>query len=92
MLALLGMIMPAFGLVVPASTEMAARVRVSHILVDSEEMAQTAISMIKDGNTASERVFSKVGFVRENPNAKKGSGRRRANRKWIYSPISDPAE
>ncbi len=49
-------------------------------------------AMIKDGNTASERVFSKVGFVRENPNAKKGSGRRRANRKWIYSPESDSVE
>ena len=49
-------------------------------------------AMIKDGNTASERVFSKVGFVRENPNAKKGSGRRRANRKWIYVPTSEQVE
>ena len=43
-------------------------------------------AFIKDGNTASERVFEKVGFVRENPNAKKGTGKRRANRKWIYPP------
>jgi len=41
-------------------------------------------AFIKDGNIASEQVFSKVGWVRENPNAKKGHGRRRANRKWIF--------
>ena len=41
-------------------------------------------AFIKDGNTASEKVFAKVGFVRENPNAKRGTGKRRANRKWIY--------
>ena len=39
----------ALGLVVPMSTDQAARVRVSHILVDSEEMAQTAITTIKEG-------------------------------------------
>jgi RimJ/RimL family protein N-acetyltransferase len=41
-------------------------------------------AFIKDGNIASERVFEKVGYVRENPNAKKRTGKRRANRKWIY--------
>mmetsp|Transcript_29668 Transcript_29668/g.69819 ORF Transcript_29668/g.69819 Transcript_29668/m.69819 type:complete len:89 (+) Transcript_29668:1588-1854(+) len=43
-------------------------------------------AFIKDGNVASERVFSGAGWVRENPNAKKGSGRRKANRKWIFPP------
>ena len=49
LLALAGTIAPALALVVPAATERAARVRVSHILVDSEEMAETAISTIKAG-------------------------------------------
>jgi DTW domain-containing protein YfiP/GNAT superfamily N-acetyltransferase len=41
-------------------------------------------AFIKDGNTASERVFAKVGYVRENPNVKRGTGKRQAKRKWIY--------
>jgi DTW domain-containing protein YfiP/GNAT superfamily N-acetyltransferase len=40
-------------------------------------------AFIKDGNAASEKVFERVGYVRENPNAKRGTGKRRANRKWI---------
>ena len=43
-------------------------------------------ALIMAGNTASERVFQKVGWVLESPNAKKRSGRRRAKRKWIYPP------
>ena len=35
------------GLAVPAATAQAQRVRVSHILVDSEEMARTAIDTIE---------------------------------------------
>ena len=42
------------------------------------------MAFIKDGNTASERVFTKTGYVRENPNAKRGTGKRKAKRKWIY--------
>ena len=41
-------------------------------------------AFIKDGNLASQHVFSKAGWTQENPNAKKGSGKRRANRKWIF--------
>ena len=52
---------------------------------DNENPFECA-ALIKDGNTISERVFTKAGFVRENPLAKKGSGKRRANRKWIYQP------
>ena len=37
----------AHGLAMPAATAQAQRVRVSHILVDSEEMAQTAVDTIK---------------------------------------------
>jgi len=50
----------------------------------SRDVPLECSAFIKDGNKASEKVFSKVGFVRENPNAKKGTGKRRANRKWIY--------
>jgi DTW domain-containing protein YfiP/GNAT superfamily N-acetyltransferase len=43
---------------------------------------------IKDNNSASERVFEKVGWERDDPTVKKRSGRRRSNRKWIYPPCS----
>ncbi len=58
----------------------------------SRDVPLECSAFIKDGNTASERVFSKVGFVRENPNAKKGTGKRRANRKWIYPEKQSSAE
>jgi GNAT superfamily N-acetyltransferase len=45
-------------------------------------------AFIKDGNTASETVFTKLGWVRENPDIKKRTGKRRAKRKWIYVPSS----
>jgi len=51
---------------------------------DNHDPPLECVAFIKDGNIASEQVFSKVGYVRENPNAKKGHGRRRANRKWIF--------
>ena len=44
----------AFGLIVPAATEQASRVRVSHILVSSEEMARTAIDTINSGKSFAE--------------------------------------
>jgi len=53
----------------------------------SRDVPLECSAFIKDGNAASENVFSKVGFVRENPNAKRGTGKRRANRKWIYTPL-----
>ena len=58
--------------------------------VSKAELECTAF--IKDGNTASERVFTKVGYVRENLNAKRGSGKRKANRKWIYPTTLLPTE
>ena len=41
------------------------------------------LALIRDGNKASEAVFRKVGWVKANPHAKKGTGKRRANRQWI---------
>ena len=41
------------------------------------------VAFIMEGNIASEKTFEKIGWVREDPSLKKGSGKRRANRKWI---------
>ena len=40
------------------------------------------VAFIMEGNVASEKTFEKVGWVREDPNLK-GTGKRKANRKWI---------
>jgi GNAT superfamily N-acetyltransferase len=41
---------------------------------------------ILDGNKESEALLTKQGWVREDPTVKKGTGRRRAKRKWIIKP------
>lgn len=38
---------------------------------------------IVDGNTKSEELFKSLGWVKENANAPRGTGKRRAKRKWI---------
>jgi GNAT superfamily N-acetyltransferase len=48
-----------------------------------EEQQLDCTAWIVDGNTASETVFTKCGWVKENPRQKRGTGRRRAPRKWI---------
>jgi ribosomal protein S18 acetylase RimI-like enzyme len=48
-----------------------------------EEMEASCEVYIVDGNDASEALFTKLGYVREDSNAKKGTGSRRAKRKWI---------
>uniref|UniRef100_A0A7S4EHS0 tRNA-uridine aminocarboxypropyltransferase n=1 Tax=Pseudo-nitzschia australis TaxID=44445 RepID=A0A7S4EHS0_9STRA len=53
---------------------------------EQEQHNLECTAFIKDGNLASQHVFSKAGWIQENPNAKKGSGKRRANRKWIFPP------
>ena len=40
------------------------------------------VAYIMEGNVASEKTFQKVGWVREDPSLK-GTGKRKANRKWI---------
>ena len=40
------------------------------------------VAFIMEGNVASEKTFQKVGWVREDPSLK-GTGKRKANRKWI---------
>ena len=41
-------------------------------------------AFIVDNNIASESLFLKQGWVKDDPTKKKGTGRRRAKRKWIY--------
>ena len=48
-----------------------------------EEQGKECVAYIVDGNAISERVFSKCGWRKADPNVKKGTGRRRAPRKWI---------
>jgi len=42
------------------------------------------VAFIVDGNEASEALFRKVGWRREDPTIKRRTGRRRAKRKWIH--------
>jgi DTW domain-containing protein YfiP/ribosomal protein S18 acetylase RimI-like enzyme len=50
-----------------------------------EERGEPRVAYIVDGNGASEGLFAKQRWIREDPNAKKGTGKRRAKRKWIKS-------
>ena len=50
-----------------------------------EERGEPRVAYIVDGNGASQGLFAKQRWVREDPNAKKGTGKRRAKRKWIKS-------
>mmetsp|Transcript_16472 Transcript_16472/g.25708 ORF Transcript_16472/g.25708 Transcript_16472/m.25708 type:complete len:492 (-) Transcript_16472:2168-3643(-) len=43
------------------------------------------VAFIMDGNTASEALFSSQGWTRADPTIKRGTGRRRAKRKWILN-------
>jgi RimJ/RimL family protein N-acetyltransferase len=45
--------------------------------------AFSGVAYIMDGNDASEAVFSKLGWVKEDPTIRKKTGNRRAKRKWI---------
>jgi DTW domain-containing protein YfiP/GNAT superfamily N-acetyltransferase len=47
------------------------------------------VAFIVDGNFASEGVFSRQGWIREDPTAKAGTGNRRAPRKWILQPTRE---
>jgi DTW domain-containing protein YfiP/ribosomal protein S18 acetylase RimI-like enzyme len=50
-----------------------------------EERGEPRVAYIVDGNSASQGLFAKQRWRREDPNAKKGTGKRRAKRKWIKS-------
>jgi DTW domain-containing protein YfiP/ribosomal protein S18 acetylase RimI-like enzyme len=50
-----------------------------------EERGEPRVAYIVDGNGASEGLFAKQRWIREDPNAKKGTGKRKAKRKWIKS-------
>ena len=63
----------------------------TRLLIEEAGYQDCCEAFIKDGNAASENVFTKLGWVRENPNIKKKTGVRRAKRKWIYVPSSSPS-
>lgn len=48
-----------------------------------KEQGKERVAFIVDGNTASEALFTKLGWERADFNAKKQTGKRRAKRKWI---------
>lgn len=48
------------------------------------EDADCAETYIMDGNDASQATFSALGWKQEDGNQKKGTGKRRAKRKWVY--------
>ena len=52
------------------------------------ERNQKVFAYIVDNNKPSEALFSKLGWVKADPLAKKGTGSRRAKRLWIYQPSS----
>lgn len=47
------------------------------------ELKQERVAFIVDGNTASEALFTKAGWIRADTAQKKCTGKRRAKRKWI---------
>ena len=49
-----------------------------------QERNEERVAFIVDGNHASEAVFASVGWERDNPKQKRGTGKRRAKRKWIH--------
>lgn len=55
----------------------------NHVTRTLEALGEERVAFIVDGNTASEALFTKAGWVREDPTMKKGTGKRRAKRKWI---------
>ena len=48
-----------------------------------ENRGEPRQAFIVDGNRASEALFAKQGWIRADPNAKRGTGKRRAKREWI---------
>ena len=48
-----------------------------------EAKGEECVALILEGNKASEATFAKAGWEREDPTLKKGTGSRRANRKWV---------
>lgn len=49
-----------------------------------EQRGEERVAFIVDGNHASERLFLSAGWEREDPNKKRGTGKRRAKRKWLH--------
>jgi DTW domain-containing protein YfiP/GNAT superfamily N-acetyltransferase len=56
---------------------------VAHASAILAQRQEPAFCYIVDGNEASEALFRKAGWVREDPTLKGGTGKRRAKRKWV---------
>uniref|UniRef100_A0A7S2YAD0 tRNA-uridine aminocarboxypropyltransferase n=1 Tax=Entomoneis paludosa TaxID=265537 RepID=A0A7S2YAD0_9STRA len=56
----------------------------SYAMEQLQQHDQPLFAFILDGNAASQGIFTKMGWIPDNPRAKRGTGRRRAPRKWIY--------
>jgi DTW domain-containing protein YfiP/GNAT superfamily N-acetyltransferase len=50
-----------------------------------QERGEERVAFIMDGNHASEAVFTAAGWKRDDPTAKRRTGKRRAKRKWIHA-------
>eukprot|EP00594_Rhizosolenia_setigera_P012439 CAMPEP_0178963376 /NCGR_PEP_ID=MMETSP0789-20121207/14981_1 /TAXON_ID=3005 /ORGANISM="Rhizosolenia setigera, Strain CCMP 1694" /LENGTH=193 /DNA_ID=CAMNT_0020647821 /DNA_START=895 /DNA_END=1476 /DNA_ORIENTATION=- len=49
-----------------------------------QDQGEERVAFIVDGNTASESLFTAAGWERADPNQKRGTGKRKAKRKWIH--------
>ena len=49
-----------------------------------QKRGEKPVAFILDGNSQSEGLFSALGWVKADPLAKKGTGKRKAKRKWVY--------
>jgi DTW domain-containing protein YfiP/GNAT superfamily N-acetyltransferase len=49
-----------------------------------QELGDERVAFIVDGNHASEAVFTAAGWERDDPTVKRGTGKRRAKRKWVH--------
>uniref|UniRef100_A0A7S1FNY9 tRNA-uridine aminocarboxypropyltransferase n=1 Tax=Corethron hystrix TaxID=216773 RepID=A0A7S1FNY9_9STRA len=59
------------------------KVLLSKATASVQQQGDLPIAFILDGNTPSEKLFSMLGWCKENPLTKKGTGKRKAIRKWI---------
>ena len=50
----------------------------------TQKRGEAPVAFIMDGNRQSEALFSSLGWVKADPLAKKGTGKRKAKRKWVY--------
>ena len=62
-----------------------AQTKLKHASNNNERGHDPVFAFILDGNTPSEKLFAKLGWTleKQDPNRKRGTGKRRAKRKWF---------